>query len=598
MDCNTRWALLRELQNHYKEFVDFLDDVMVNLLHYGRTTRIQRDIANTLQYDPANYLLVEAQRGEAKTTITSAYAIWYLIQNPSARVLVISAAGDMASQISSLMFRILFGMEVLECMRPCGDMMNASAKNFDVHHDLKGIDKSPSVVSKGADSNIQGFRADLVIGDDIESKKNSKTAVAREVLLGIIDEFTAICSNGKIVLLGTPQSANSVYNILPSRGCTVRIWTGRYPTAKQRPLYGDLLAPLIVKDIEEHPELQIGGGVNGDEGQVTDPVMFSEEKHQRKELQIGETNYQLQYMLNTSLLDANKQVLKIEDAMFMPIPPDKVYSEYMYGRGQGNQITVPQQSALVGKRIFRPMESLTNCILPYQSKRMDVDPAGGGANGDETGIAVTYYCNGYVYVPYCCGIKGGYDDIALDKILDTAVKYDVKVICVEKNFGNGMFTSLLIARARTRNIKLNIEEVYNTSCKELRMADVLEPLFSGHKIIFDEAMIDIDMESLVKYPLTTRKIYSLWHQINGLTRNKGCLAHDDRLDALAMACSYWAEFLSVDSKKAAQAKARAEHQKWLANPLGLDKSELIQTTRYRNSMMSRSRGYVGSKFTI
>lgn len=597
MDYNTRWALLRELQEHYKEFVDFLDDVLVNLLHYGKATRIQRDIANTLQYDPANYLLVEAQRGEAKTTITSAYAIWHLIQNPSARVLVISAAGDMASQISSLMFRILFGMEVLECMRPCGDMMNASAKNFDVHHDLKGIDKSPSVVSKGADSNIQGFRADLVIGDDIESKKNSKTAMAREVLLGIIDEFTAICSNGKIVLLGTPQSSNSVYNILPSRGCTVRIWTGRYPTPKQRPLYGDLLAPIIVKDIEEHPELQTGGGIDGDQGQVTDPIMFSEEKHQRKELQIGDTNYQLQYMLNTSLLDANKQVLKIEDAMFMSIPPDKVYSEYMYGRGQGNQIVVPQSSALVGKRVYRPMECLTQCILSYQGRRMDIDPAGGGANGDEVGIAVTYYCNGYVYVPYCGGIKGGYDEATLDKILDLAEKYKANPICVEKNFGNGMFTALLIARARARGTKVSIEEVYNTGCKELRMADVLEPLFSGHKIIFDESLIEQDIQEISKYPLTTRKIYSLWHQINGLTRDKGCLAHDDKIDALSMACAHWANYLSVDSAKAAQAKARAEHQKWLANPLGLDKSELIQTTRYRGSI-GRNRGYVGNKFTI
>ena len=228
---------------------------------------------------------------------------------------------------------------------------------------------------------------------------------------------------------------------------------------------------------------------------------------------------------------------------------------------------------------------------------MDIDPAGGGANGDETGIAITYYCNGYIYVPYCCGIKGGYDETALDKILDLAVKYDVKQINVEKNFGNGMFTALLVARARTRNIPIGVEEVYNTGCKELRMADVLEPLFSGHKIIFDEAMIDIDMESLVKYPLTTRKVYSLWHQINGLTRDKGCLAHDDRLDALAIACAYWADFLSVYSKRAAEHKAKAEHMKWLANPLMLDKSELLQTSRYRNSIMN-NKGYVGNKFTI
>lgn len=594
MDINTRWAILKELQIHYKEFVDFLDDVLVNLLHYGTATRVQRDIANTLQYEQTSYLLIEAQRGEAKTTITAAYAIWCLIQNPALRVLVISAAGDMASQISSLMFRILFGMDVLECMRPHGDMMNASAKNFDVHHDLKGIDKSPSVVSKGADSNVQGFRADLLIGDDIESKKNSKTAVSRETLLEIINEFTSICSNGKIVLLGTPQSADSVYNILPSRGCTVRIWTGRYPTEKQLSNYGELLAPLILQDIKNTPSLMTGGGVLGNQGQVTDPIMFNEEKHRQKELQLGETNYQLQFMLNTTLLDKQKQVLKIEDAMFMAIPLDKVYADYMYGRGMGNMLTVPNESSLVNKKIYRPMECLTESILSYQGKRMDIDPAGGGANGDEVGIAVTYYCNGYVYVPYCGGVRGGFDEVVMNKILDIAVEYKVTNINVEKNMGNGMFTALLIAAARARNIKVGIEEVYNTGNKEQRMADVLEPLFSGHKIIFNEDLINKDIVEIAEYPQTKRKIYSLWYQITNLTRYRKCLAHDDKIDALSMAALHWSQYMAVDSKRIIEKQKQSEYAKWKANPLGLDKNELIQTMRYNRPSASG----VSSKFRL
>ena len=66
----------------------------------------------------------------------------------------------------------------------------------------------------------------------------------------------------------------------------------------------------------------------------------------------------------------------------------------------------------------------------------------------------------------------------------------------------------------------------------MRIIETLEPLFSAHRIIFNAEMIKQDIDSIQHYPLETRMSYSLFGQISNITLEKGCLRHDDRLDAL------------------------------------------------------------------
>jgi hypothetical protein len=42
----------------------------------------------------------------------------------------------------------------------------------------------------------------------------------------------------------------------------------------------------------------------------------------------------------------------------------------------------------------------------------------------------------------------------------------------------------------------------------------------------------------------------LFYQMTRLTKDRGALAHDDRLDALAMAVAYWTDKMAADSQKA------------------------------------------------
>lgn len=71
-----------------------------------------------------------------------------------------------------------------------------------------------------------------------------------------------------------------------------------------------------------------------------------------------------------------------------------------------------------------------------------------------------------------------------------------------------------------------------------------------------------------EYPPEQATQYRLFYQMTRMTREKGALAHDDRLDAVEGAVSYWVEALAQDQKVAADrerdklmAKELKEHAK-------------------------------------
>src|SRR5690606_21115636 len=397
------------LQKHYAHFAVFMRDIMKVL---GFTpTWMQYDIANYLQFGPNN-LMVQAQRGEAKTTITAIFAVWQLIQDPQHRILVISAGGTNANETATLIQRIILTVPQLECLRPdknAGDRTSVEA--FDVHHSLKGIDRSPSVACIGVTGNLPGKRADLLIADDVESNKNSRTAANRELLLNITLEFSAICTGrpgipARILYLGTPQTSESIYNTLPGRGLDVRIWPGRYPTPAQREAYGPPLAPSIVQRLEADPSLAFGGGPMGDEGQPTDEQIYDEAKLQAKLKDRGPSSFQLNYMLNTRLMDAMRFPLKTENLIVIPGGGTRYPLTITRGMSQQHQRTF--QSSGIGFIMMAPHE-ISSETAELQGVHMQIDPAGGGANGDETAFAVTGFLNSTVYVLAVGAVPGGYD---------------------------------------------------------------------------------------------------------------------------------------------------------------------------------------------
>ena len=65
---------------------------------------------------------------------------------------------------------------------------------------------------------------------------------------------------------------------------------------------------------------------------------------------------------------------------------------------------------------------------------------------------------------------------------------------------------------------------------------MLEPVLSQHRLVVSRSVIEDDLK--VEDPR-----YSLFYQLSRITRDRGALVHDDRLDALAGAVAYWQESL-------------------------------------------------------
>ena len=509
--------------------------------------RVQADMILWL-FNGSRFRMIMAQRGQAKTTITAIYAVFRLIHDPAARILIFSAGGKMAKEISSWVIQIIHGLDILTCMRADraeGD--RASIEGYDVNKILKGANKSPSVKCLGVDSNAQGSRADILIADDIESMKNSRTVGGRELLEELTKEFESICADGDIIYLGTPQSSASIYNNMPSRGYGVRIWTGRYPNKAQIESYGPYLAPMLVDDIKLNPSLQTGYGIDGTSGAPTCPEMFTDENLISKEIAQGPAKFQLQYMLNTALSDQDRFPLKlpyliVADYNELEGPLCPVWSQDADNLAKGlPRISNRREDALYWA-VKRQYE-----YKKFERSVMYIDTAGGGKNGDETAYAIVKLIGSHIYVMACNGIKGGYEEDSLMELVEAAKLHNVKTVLIEKNFGNGAHAAML-KPLFNRHHPVEIEEVWESGQKELRIIDVLEPVMARHQLIVSPEVIREDLRTIAKYPVETQLTFSLFYQMSMITRDKGCLRHDDRLDALAGAVRHFTETIDFDTK--------------------------------------------------
>jgi len=212
---------------------------------------------------------------------------------------------------------------------------------------------------------------------------------------------------------------------------------------------------------------------------------------------------------------------------------------------------------LAGDRLYRPMWLTKENFVPYTGVMMAIDPAGRGS--DELGYAIVAMLNGYLFLLRCRGLKGGYSDENLQLLANEAKAYGVNEVRVESNFGDGMFGKLL-APFLTRTHPCALTEDRSSIQKEKRIIDTLEPVMNQHRLIVDSAVIRDDHENYNGYSDELAPRYQLFYQLTRLTKDKGSLAKDDRLDALAMAVAYWCEVMDKDV-----ARTEADHRELLHN---------------------------------
>lgn len=493
-----------------------------------------------LQYDIAGYLsrgprrrIVEAFRGCGKSWITATYALWRLYVNPDERILMVSASKERADMNMTFCRNLLRDMPELRHLEPRKDQRD-KANAFDVGP--SSIHQSPSLRSVGITGQLTGGRASLIIADDVEVPKNSLTQAQRDKLAEAIKEFDAVLlPDGQVVYLGTPQTEMSIYNVLPERGYEIRVWPARVPTAKQAVSYGERLASFVAKLMDDPKN----------EGKPTEPARFTEDDLMERELSYGRSGFALQFMLDTSASDAERYPLKLRDLIVMDCDSAVAPIRVVWASGQPQRITDIASVGMSGDYLYSPMW-VSPDFQPYSGVVLAIDPAGQG--GDEVGYAVVAMLNGMLYVLKAGGLPGGYSEDNLDALARMAAQYKVFHIRVETNFGDGMFEALLQPYLQ-KHWPVTVESKRNSTQKERRIIDTLEPVMNQHRLVVHKGVIEDDQKNTNGYASEHAHKYQLFYQLTRITRERGALAKDDRLDALSMAVAYWVEQLSNDVDK-------------------------------------------------
>lgn len=534
------------------DFVFFLF-VLWKALSLPVPTRCQIDMAKKLSAGDNRRFILQAFRGIGKSFITCAFVVWKLWNNPDLKFMIVSASKERADANSIFIKRIIDLMPQLQELKPKQGQRDAVI-SFDVGPAKP--DHSPSVKSVGITGQLTGSRADILIADDVEVPNNSATQAARDRLSELVKEFDAILKpGGTIIYLGTPQNEMTLYRELEGRGYTTTIWPARYPRdRKDWQSYGDRLAPMLQAELEEDPEAYYW--------RPTDEVRFDDTDLNERELSYGKAGFALQFMLNPNLSDAEKYPLKLRDLIVADLDPASSPMVYQWLPNPQNKREDVPNVGLMGDS-YHTYQTVGSAFSSYTQKILVIDPSGRGK--DETGYAVLYQLNGYIFAMEVGGMRGGYEDSTLEALAKIGRKWKVNEYVIEGNFGDGMYLELFKPVA-ARIHPAAVTEVKSKGQKELRICDVLEPIMGSHRLIVNAAAIVQDYQTASDKDGVRNPIYSLFYQMTRISRERGALAHDDRLDALAIGVQFFVESMAKDANKGEREVTEEWLEEQMENP--------------------------------
>ncbi|MDP3869935.1 phage terminase large subunit [Phenylobacterium sp.] len=533
-----RRAEARSAKKPFRLFKNFLARVW-RFLRLPDPTPVQYDIADYLQFGPKR-CVIQAFRGVGKSWITAAFVCWLLLMDPQKKIMVVSAGKDRSDAFSIFVKRLITEMPELQHLIP-GKGQRSSNISFEVAPATP--DQSPSLKSVGITGQLTGSRAHVIVADDIEVPKNSFTAPMREKIAELIKEFDAVLKPAedcpadeppRIIYLGTPQTEMSIYNRLPARGYEIRVWPARIPQAISK--YEGRLAPFVMALIE--------GGAKAHA--PVDRKRFTDIDLTERELSYGRSGFALQFMLDTSLADADRYPLKLEDLFVMGLDDERASVALAHGKDpRKNLLEDLHPVGFTGDFYYGPMWA-DDQFEPYSGSVLAIDPSGRGQ--DESGYCIAKQLHGRIFILAAGGLRGGATPTNLAKLAQLAKKHRVNAVTIEDNFGDGMWGQLF-APVLAGVWPCSVEGFKSKGQKELRILETLEPIVQQHRLVVSREVVEQDLRDMEEFGVN----YSLFYQFTRITKERQSLAHDDRLEALQMAVSYWLDRIGVDEDKAAQA---------------------------------------------
>ena len=534
--------VLSALQDDFKLFLQALWEQ----LDLPQPTRAQYAIADYLQSGPKR-LQIQAFRGVGKSWITGAFVLWTLFNNPEKKIMIISASKERADNMSIFLQKLIIETPWLNHLQPKSDEARWSRISFDVNCSPH---QAPSVKSVGITGQLTGSRADLMILDDVEVPGNYMTEMMREKLLQLCTEAESILTpknDSRIMYLGTPQTTFTIYRKLAERNYRPFVWTARYPRNQKQ--YEGLIAPQLQEDIDK-----------GVAPWTPTDDRFTEDDLVEREASMGRSNFMLQFMLDTSLSDAEKFPLKMSDLIVTAVNPTEGPENVIWCSDPRNVLKELPTVGLPGDYFHSPMQ-LQGEWSPYTETIASVDPSGRGA--DETAVAYLSQRNGLIYLHEMRAYRDGYSDNTLLDILRGCKKYGVTTLVVESNFGDGIVAELFNKHIQQTKQRILVKEERANVRKEERIIDTLEPVMNQHRLIVNKSVVDWDYNSNKDEAPEKRLLYMLFYQMSRMCREKYAVKHDDRLDALAQGVKYYTESFSISANEQMKQRKRDEFQDML-----------------------------------
>jgi len=561
----------RSMQESFPYFLQVLWYV-TGISSKASLSEIELDMAHYTQTGPRLRGIL-AFRGIGKThQDVCAFATWRLYTNHDERIKIISKSAGHAQNAVSQIREWLGSVFFLQHLQPDPTKRHRDKEwSFDIGPTRRT--KDPSVMAVGIDGQITGTRATLVLPDDIETPENTKTVSAREWLRKQTSEFKKIAtladnSLGEIMVVGTPHHEETVYNTMEERGYQFRSYPvmlppgdGDYSRDKV-----DNLAPIVVRMIEEHESEH--GEIDKNSIVPTVPGRFGREKI-LSEMAEGPIDFSQQFMLIRDLGDDFKFLslsdLIVPDFDFLDglVPP---MVKWGLSDSKGSTARTDIECIGIGGAMLHRqiMCSDREEWTRISEIVMHIDPSGGGA--DETAVAVVGSCAGRLWCMAVEGWAGEYDTLngsserVMESIADLARRMDCNLIRIEKNFGQEMFAQILVPFLQKRFVdpgsevdasgkphgldhsrgwRCSVESLpAESGTKEKRIINALAPIMGAHRLI-------VHKDAIAPRPGLPRK-YELQYQLSAITPRQGSLKHDDRVEALAAAVSYFRGRLDAD----------------------------------------------------
>jgi len=466
--------------------------------------------------------LVAAMRGLSKSLTSQIYITWRLLNDPNEKILVMSAGSDRAKSYTQFVKKLIGLLPLTKPMMPQHNKQRTSTQMFDVAG--AGASDSASVYAVGAGNQLAGFRASLVIYDDVETAQSVESTVMMEKNNTYCMEAQNLLMSGKdeSITCCTPHSMSSMYVDWIDRGVVPFFIPAEVPEDDANYFGG--LAPFVQDMIAEG---LIGLAVD---------ERLNKEFLMSKKVRIGKSKYKLQYQLDVSDADDLRFPLKLSDLIVMDVDNDVAPLKISHSSMPENNLYI-KHNGFKADKLYSP-SFVAPEVAPYEMKLLSLDPSGKGK--DEMGISLIFSLNTRLFLKKITGLQGGYEDENMINIATLCKDYEIDELLIEENWGGGMFTKMLEPHLRMISPKTKLVEVNVRGQKEVRIIEALEPLANQHRLIVDKDTLDKDKNGSV--------VNSFTYQWSKITKERESLRADDRIDSLANGVIYMIEHMSDDEE--------------------------------------------------